>query len=166
MKNKNTHLEYKGHYFVTLTTKDRKDYFGNIEKDKMGLSRRGTIANINWAAISVKFPDVSLDEYIIMPNHIHAIIIFRKVSRSRKVMEEKLNYFLDTYKRCTRLDINEAFPRAKKFEWQKSNEIREIHNEGEMFDMRYYIDSNPIRWEMDPENLMRGLKNYSASKSR
>ena len=79
-------------------------------------------------------------------------------------MEEKLNYILDTYKRCTRLDINEAFPRAKQFEWQKANEIREIHNEGEMFDMRYYIDSNPIRWEMDPENLMRGLKSYSAKR--
>lgn len=166
MKNKNTHFQYKGYYFVTLTTKNKKDYFGKIEKDKMGLSPRGSIANTNWAAISVKFPDVSLDEYIIMPNHIHAIIIFSKVSRSRKAMEEKLNYILDTYKRCTRLDINEAFPRAKKFEWQKSNEIREIHNEGEMFDMRYYIDSNPIRWEMDPENLMRGLKNYSSVKRR
>ena len=113
MKNKNTHLQYKGYYFVTLTTKDRKDYFGKIEKDKMSLSRRGTIANINWAAISVKFPDVSLDEYIIMPNHIHAIIIFRKVSRSRKAMEEKLNYILDTYKRCTRLDIVAEIKRDK-----------------------------------------------------
>lgn len=164
MNNKNTHFQYKGYYFITLTTRDKKDYFGKIEKDKMVLSRRGTIANINWAAVTIKFPDVSLDEFIIMPNHIHAIIVYKKPGRSRKTMEEKLNYILDTYKRCTRLDINEAFPRAKKFEWQKMNEIREIHNEGEMFDMRYYIDSNPIRWEMDPENLMRGLKSRSVKK--
>lgn len=159
MNNKNNfnHYRFKGYYFITLSTKNKKDYFGKIEKDKVILNKRGEITNMNWAGISAKFADVSLDEFIIMPNHIHAIIIFKGISGKNK-LEEKLTQILENFKRCTRLDINSAFPRAKKFEWQKPNEIREIHNEGELFDMRYYIDSNPIRWDMDPENLMRGLK--------
>jgi REP element-mobilizing transposase RayT len=159
MKNKNNfnHHQYKGYYFITLTTKNKKDYFGKIEKDRVVLNRRGEIAKMNWAGISAKFSDVSLDEFIIMPNHVHAIMIF-KVKAAKSKNEEKLNQILENFKRCTRLDINQTFPRAKKFEWQKSTEVREIHNEGELFDMRYYIDSNPIRWDMDPENLMRGLK--------
>lgn len=151
------HHQYKGYYFITLSTKNKKDYFGKIEKDKVVLNRRGEIANMNWAGISAKFPDVSLDEFIIMPNHIHAIVIFKGNRRKGKI-EEKLTQILENFKRCTRFDINGAFPKAKKFEWQKGNEVREIHNEGELFDMRYYIDSNPIRWDMDPENLMRGFK--------
>jgi putative transposase len=159
MKNKNNfnNNHFKGYYFITLSTKDKKDYFGKIEKDKVILNKRGEIANMNWAGISAKFADVSLDEFIIMPNHIHAIIIFKGISRKNK-MEEKLTFILENFKRCTRLDINAAYPRAKKFEWQKTIEKREIRNEGELFDMRYYIDSNPIRWDMDPENLMRGFK--------
>jgi REP-associated tyrosine transposase len=158
MKNKNNHIQYKGYYFVTLTTKDKKDFFGKIENDKVVLNTRGEIAGANWAGISAKFPDVSLDEYIIMPNHIHAIMIFKNLKQSKNIMDAKLNHILDGFKRCTRLDINEAFPRSKKFEWQSETEIREIHNEGELFDMRYYIDSNPVRWEMDPENLLRAMK--------
>ncbi len=159
MKNKNNfkHHQYDGYYFITLTTKNKKDYFGKIEKDRVVLNKRGEIAKMNWDGISAKFSDVSLDEFIIMPNHVHAIMIF-KVKASKSKNEEKLNQILENFKRCARFDINLAFPRAKKFEWQKSTEVREIHNEGEMFDMRYYIDSNPIRWDMDPENLMRGLK--------
>jgi len=159
MKKKNNfkHHQYKGNYFITLSTKGKKDYFGKIEKDKVILNRRGEIANMNWAGISAKFADVSLDEFIIMPNHIHAIIIFKE-NLSKKKTEELLNQILENYKRCTRLDINGAYPKAKKFEWQKTTEIKEIHNEGELFDMRYYIDSNPFRWDMDPENLMRGFR--------
>ena len=159
MKNKNNfkNQQYKGCYFITLSTKNKKDYFGKIEKDRVLLNKRGEIANMNWAGISAKFADVSLDEFIIMPNHIHAIIIFKGIPNKKKT-EELLNQILENYKRCTRFDINGVFPKAKKFEWQKTPEIREIHNEGELFDMRYYIDSNPIRWEMDPENLMRGFR--------
>ena len=159
MKNKTNfnHHQYKGYYFVTLSTKNKKDYFGKIEKDKVVLNRRGEIAVMNWAGITAKFADVSLDEFIMMPNHIHAIIIFKGISRKSNI-EEKLAQILENFKRCTRFDINHTFPKAKKFEWQKQNELREIHNEGELFEMRYYIDSNPIRWDMDPENLMRGLK--------
>lgn len=158
MKNKNGHNHYKGYYFVTLTTKDKKDYFGKIVNDKMMLSKRGEIANNNWAGITAKFTDVSLDEFIIMPNHIHAIVIFKKGNARKSTMEEELNHITEGFKRCTRLDINETFRGAKPFEWQGTAEIREIHSEGELFDMRYYIDSNPIRWEMDPENLLRSLK--------
>ncbi len=158
MKNKHNHIQYKGYYFVTLTTKDKKDYFGKIVNDKMILSKRGEIANTNWAGITAKFPDVSLDEFIIMPNHVHAIVKFLKGNRRKSTIGEELNKITEGFKRCTRLDINESFRGAKPFEWQSTTEIREIHNEGELFDMRYYIDSNPIRWEMDPENLLRELK--------
>jgi len=157
MKNKKHH-KLEGHYFITLSTKDQKNHFGKIENDRVILNRRGEIATLDWTCITKKFGNVSLDEYVVMPNHIHAIVIFKDGSGKKGREEKLLNEILDTFESCVKNDINRSFPRAKTFRWQKSPEIRCISNESELFDMRYYIDSNPIRWEMDPENLFRGQK--------
>jgi REP element-mobilizing transposase RayT len=155
---KSKHHKLKGCYFLTLTTKDQKNYFGKIQNDRVILNRRGEIANLDWTCITRKFSNVSLDEYVVMPNHIHAIVIFKDNSGRKRREERLLSEILDAFESCVENDINRSFPRAKKFRWQKTPEIRPISSETELFDMRYYIDSNPIRWDMDPENLSRGQK--------
>jgi len=72
---KNWDYGSSGYYFVTICVKNRERVFGNVDDNKMILSESGTIAEKFWLGIPVHFPFVKLDEFIIMPNHIHGIII-------------------------------------------------------------------------------------------
>lgn len=63
-----------GFYFITICTKNREMFFGNIKNGKIKLSDIGLIANKFWLEIPNHFPFVILDEYVIMPDHIHGII--------------------------------------------------------------------------------------------
>ncbi|PIS15037.1 hypothetical protein COT63_02080 [Candidatus Shapirobacteria bacterium CG09_land_8_20_14_0_10_38_17] len=63
-----------GYYFVTICTQNRQYLFGNIVNEKMALNEMGKIINQYWQKLPEKFNNVLLDEYIIMPNHLHGII--------------------------------------------------------------------------------------------
>ncbi|KPK89355.1 hypothetical protein AMJ80_09905, partial [bacterium SM23_31] len=63
-----------GAYFVTICTKKHGCILGNVIKEKVELNNFGNIVLICWNKIPKHFYNVELDEYIIMPNHIHAVI--------------------------------------------------------------------------------------------
>jgi len=64
-----------GIYFITLCTYNRECLFGEILNGEMRLNEFGKIANQCWLEIPNHFPQTQLDEYIIMPDHIHGIIV-------------------------------------------------------------------------------------------
>jgi putative transposase len=64
-----------GKYFITICTRGMIPYFGIISCGKMKLSQTGQIANETWLDLPKHFPNVTLDEFVVMPNHIHGIII-------------------------------------------------------------------------------------------
>lgn len=63
-----------GTYFITICTNDRIPWFGRIHNGMMGLSDMGSIVHECWTDIPSHFPHVSLDAYIVMPDHVHGII--------------------------------------------------------------------------------------------
>lgn len=65
-------------YFVTICTKNRVHFFGDIVDGKMNLSEIGKLANKYWYEIPQHFPFVELGAFVVMPNHIHGIIIIDK----------------------------------------------------------------------------------------
>ena len=65
-------------YFVTICSQDREHYFGEITNGIMQLSEIGYLANKYWSEIPEHFPFVELDEFVIMPNHVHGIIVINK----------------------------------------------------------------------------------------
>ncbi len=67
-----------GFYFITICTKNRNFYFGDITNGKLKLSPIGHIANSCWIEIPNHFPFVVLHNHIIMPNHVHGIIEIAK----------------------------------------------------------------------------------------
>jgi len=71
-------------YYVTLCTRDRIDYFGKVVEGQMNLSEFGLIADKYWIAIPEHFQFVLLYSYVIMPNHIHGIIIINVSDHSDK----------------------------------------------------------------------------------
>jgi len=62
-------------YFITICTRNRVHYFGEIENHKMKLSNMGVIADIMWYEIKNHAKNIELGEFVVMPNHVHGILI-------------------------------------------------------------------------------------------
>lgn len=75
---KNWDYGANGWYFVTINTKDRENYFGEISNGDLQMSEIGKIAKQYWHEIPLHFPFVKLDEFVTMPDHIHGIIVIDK----------------------------------------------------------------------------------------
>lgn len=65
-------------YFVTICTRNREHYFGEIIQHTMRLTEIGKQAEICWNEIPEHFPFVIMDEFVVMPNHVHGILVFNK----------------------------------------------------------------------------------------
>jgi REP element-mobilizing transposase RayT len=77
-----------GIYFITICTKDREHYFGKISDKKMELSEIGKIAQQCWEMIPSLYSQIELDNYVVMPNHLHGIIIIRNGTGNRHTRSE------------------------------------------------------------------------------
>lgn len=64
-----------GCYFITICTKNQECFFGDIVNGKIRLSKIGEIISHVWMEIPQHFHNIELDEFVIMPNHIHGIVI-------------------------------------------------------------------------------------------
>ena len=64
-----------GAYFVTVCTRDRACLFGHVVNGEMHLNEAGEIAQRCWEDIPTHFPSVELDAFVIMPNHVHGIVV-------------------------------------------------------------------------------------------
>ncbi len=69
-------------YFVTISTQNHKNYFGDVMNGNMQLNEIGNIAQYEWIKTAELRENVELDEFIIMPNHMHGILI---ISESKSV---------------------------------------------------------------------------------
>jgi REP element-mobilizing transposase RayT len=64
-----------GAYFVTICTRERACIFGEVIDGEMRLNNAGDVVDQCWLAIPRHFPDVDLDAYVVMPNHVHGIVV-------------------------------------------------------------------------------------------
>ncbi len=72
---KNWDYASEGAYFTTICTVNRVHYFGEIENRKMILSNAGLIADLMWHEIRNHTKNITLGEFVVMPDHIHGILI-------------------------------------------------------------------------------------------
>ncbi len=79
----NWNYGWNASYFITICTKNRICYFGKIIDGEMLLNDLGYKASEFWSEISQHFPDAVLDEFVVMPNHIHGIITIDKSDDGR-----------------------------------------------------------------------------------
>jgi REP element-mobilizing transposase RayT len=72
---KNWNYGWDGAYFITICTKDRQHFFGEITDSKMQVSPAGAIAHVLWHEIKNHVQNIELGEFIVMPNHIHGVLV-------------------------------------------------------------------------------------------
>ncbi len=137
-----------GLYFVTICAKGRKYYFGEIRNGIMGLNEMGILAHQFWQDIPRHFDHVSLDEFVIMPDHVHGIIVIHSPVGARHAwpLQEKPNHqkipvIIGSFKSAVARKIrqNHDFD----FAWQRSYYDCVVRSERELDRIRRYIQSNP-----------------------
>lgn len=165
---KNFDYSLSGYYYVTVCTKDRQEYFGNIINNEMNLNDYGKIINKYWLEIPKHFENIELDEYVIMPNHVHGIIIIVGAGSSRPILGQITGYFkYQSTKYINNIMNGLENPITKGSENPtptiKQNKIKQIfqrsfydhiiRNEYSLLRIRKYIKNNPRNWEDDRNNI-------------
>ena len=131
------------YYFVTICTDERKDLFGEIGK----LNELGNLAEKKLLEIEHYYENVFVDKYVIMPNHIHAIIVLNNLKTERSRPFPTLSQVVGLYKSGVTKAIHEKEPEIKV--WQKSFNDVIIRNEKAYNEICKYIYDNPLKAEMD-----------------
>lgn len=164
-----------GAYFITLVTDKRRLLFGRIVGGAVLLSGLGHIAEACWCAIPEHFPQVELDAFVVMPNHVHGILTLHdreavgsrhgvtlgarhavpqqiaELERFGKPVPGSLATIVRQYKgSVTRLIPRD--PGDPAHVWQRNYYERIIRDDSEWKRIHLYIESNPARWETDTEN--------------
>jgi REP element-mobilizing transposase RayT len=82
---------WAGAYFITICTQNREHYFGEIHSGTMHLSHLGVLADVLWHEIPNHSKNVTLGEFVVMPNHIHGILILHNDNQNAKNDNENVN---------------------------------------------------------------------------
>lgn len=127
-----------GVYFVTIVTHERAYLF-----DRAPLAQ---VAETFWRQIPERFPAVALDEWVLMPNHLHGILVFTEAA------EHTLGTVIGQYKSRTTKQINRMLHTGGSDVWQRNYYEHIVRSEAELNAIRQYIRDNPAKWELDAEN--------------
>jgi REP element-mobilizing transposase RayT len=165
-----------GGYFITVCINDRTQrLFGDVQNGAMALNEMGEYVRQYWLDIPNHFPNTKLDEYVIMPNHVHGIITIIDPGGITPPLQQKckteIQYGRDDraptekptkkptvgmmmayfkYQSTTR--INAKPPGIIQKIWQRGYFDHIVRNRKSLFFIRKYIQNNPINWERDKDN--------------
>ena len=168
---KNYDYSNKGAYFVTICTHERFNYFEQYPVLKQ-------IVTHQWQNLPMRFPEIQLDEFIVMPNHIHGIIwltgwapvkgaptnkshnvnkiVGAGLAPARRERRVTIGDVIGAYKSLCVYDWLKHV-KAKKLQalgkfWQKNFYEHVIRNEEDLNQIRQYIQCNPSKWDDDENN--------------
>lgn len=149
-------------YYVTICTHHHKNLLGEIKNSKMILNDFGKIVNEEWLKTKELRTNVELDDYVIMPNHFHGILIIALRDTARCVLTTindkrkfgemqpgSLSAIIRAFKSSVTKRINELRDVQGKEVWQKGFYEHIIRNEQDLYNIRKYIELNPLKWEID-----------------
>lgn len=159
-----------GFYFVTICTKNKELFFEDVINGQTSLNQTGALAEKYWLEIPDHFSNIMLDEFVVMPNHIHGILIIdHDITIGRDVALQRLydgNEYNGEYPQMSKISpkqktlstIIRSYKSAvtkmanKNFAWQTRFHDRIIRNQKSLDAIRNYINNNPAKWELDRNN--------------
>jgi REP element-mobilizing transposase RayT len=153
-----------GGYFVTIVTQGRECFFGEIHNDKMILNDAGRMVKAAWEALPQRFPNIGLDIFKVMPNHLHGIVVIHDdpvvpalSSRATTRVAPTLGDIVGAFKSITTHEyirgVDESnWPQFYKRLWQRNFYEHIIRDQPDYERIARYIADNPSNWAEDEEN--------------
>ena len=171
----------EGAYFVTICTAEGKEIFGEVKNSQMYMTPQGEIASTIWFTLPQRFPGIELDSFVVMPNHVHGILVRTerfppstreattqnktvnrqsnmKLYRTSPYRSQMLNEIVRTFKGATSYYVRCSDESMKGFGWHREFFERIIRNTRELDALREYIQNNPAKWELDKMHPQSGWK--------
>lgn len=170
-------LRLKGHdyaeagaYFVTVCTQGRTWMFGEVVGDSVVLNDAGRSVQDVWNGLPSRFPTIALDAFVVMPNHVHGIVVIRDSDEGAAssaptphdgvpgpvgaglALPDRLGDIVRAFKSLSAITVNRLLSRSGQPLWQRNYYERVIRSDAELDRVRAYIANNPARWATDPEN--------------
>ena len=164
---KNYNYAGNGYYFVTICIQDKQCFFGDVIDGKMQLSSAGKIAQQYWSEIPQHSKHTYLDKFIIMPNHVHGIIIIDNPENPRRNVPTGVDNECDLSQTMSKLSpksgtlsviirsYKSSATRSRRqtgdniFQWQSRFYEHIIRDEKSLNNIRHYIIHNPAKWAED-----------------
>jgi putative transposase len=140
-----------GYYFITICTLRKTEWLGDIVNDEICLSSAGKILQSVWKSLLWRFPGLLLDSFVVMPNHVHGIILLTEHLRYSKpglMLKPTLNNIVSAYKGAATYLIQRVGG-IPEFAWHKSYYDVIMRNNRALDRTRRYIAQNPERWIAD-----------------
>ena len=158
-----------GWYFITICTYQKHCLFSAIANSQSILNKFGKIASECWLAIPQHFSTIELDEFVVMPNHIHGILIITDSPNCKalscpyqgefgKPVAGSIPTIIGSFKSAVTRKINIARNSSGSPVWQRNYYDHIIRDEKSLNQIRKYIINNPLSWEQDrlhPNNFDR-----------
>jgi REP element-mobilizing transposase RayT len=142
-------------YFITICTKNREHFFGHIHNEEMVLSNVGVLADVFWHEIKNHAKHITLDAFVVMPNHIHGILILEgneiediitSENRFQNIGKNSISSIIGSYKSAVTKHANRL---GFEFGWQSRFHDHVIRNEESFKRIQNYIINNPKNWKED-----------------
>jgi putative transposase len=159
-----------GTYFVTICIQDRDCLLGEMVNCEIQFNAAGQMIYYWWNCLPHKYPNIKLDEFIIMPNHLHGLIIVvradqrvcpddKKGEHTGSPLQKPVSFsrMIQWFKTMTTNEYlrnvkqNDWHPFNKRL-WQRNYYENVIRDENEFNRTRKYILENPLKWDIDVDN--------------
>ena len=166
-----------GAYFITLCTQDRACLFGRVVNGEMRLNDAGRMVLAEWNRLPERFPQVVLDAFVVMPNHVHGILVITDPAPTAGAtvgatvgatptvgattwVAPTVGNIIGAFKSRVTVEYirgvkTSGWPPFRGRLWQRNYYEHIIRNERALNAIRRYILENPLRWHLDRENLAR-----------
>ncbi|MFA5631197.1 MAG: transposase [Porticoccaceae bacterium] len=148
-----------GAYFVTVCTHRQECIFGNIRNGVMQLNELGGLVAQEWQQSTAPYPSMALDAWVVMPNHLHGIVIVEECATQPQAMwrlaakrgrrNMALPKWIGRFKMLSAKHVNRVRNTPGKPLWQRNYWEHVVRNDSDMARIREYIHNNPARWELD-----------------
>ena len=137
-----------GVYFVTICTEGRRKTLCEIVGDGLPVPKEpGVIAEAYIKRIPIKYPCVNIDHYVVMPNHIHMLLLINGYSGTGNP-SPTLGNVVGWYKYQVTKEINERKKSKTRF-FQRSYHDHVVRGERDYLKIWNYIEGNPMKWTED-----------------
>jgi len=156
------HWDYRndGAYFITICTQNKQHFFGEIHNHQIYPNLIGDLAQKYWHTIPEHFPYARLDAFVVMPNHIHGIVLLKNTPKQTRTITPDKNQtmanisptsgsiasLVRSYKSVVSKHAHEQYPA---FAWQARYHEHIIRNPDSFARIQYYIKTNPENWRKD-----------------